>query len=281
MVMNQFTIQPISTAKKNRKIQQAIAESLESFELDKMVGEEKLAIQKERARDEGMAVIQANQERRQKEIEDKIALAQMEELNYKRIMPKAFGMIVFESLPIAPNVKQADSVGIYKYCEEVYNELLEAEIVNISDSPTFSEYSGVIQHKVADIRDKMTMKDIEGVLSDLTIDCAPSIKHLTRNVYEKAVDVISLEKKINNTRSELSESGRFVTDEKTLFRKLNESAITELTTGAESVELSKKGILEMALAESLLKYTILETLHTSKLIKIDPTAVRSVASFYL
>ena len=279
MKTKDMSTRPLGASKRNSIIQQSISESLEEARLNKMVNEEKIAMEEEASRKEGMQAIQESYARKQAKQDKVVALAEMEKLNFNRILPKAFGMIVYESLPIARDIKQADAKGIYQYCEETFNALLEAEIVDITSSPSFTQYAGVIQHKVENINDKLTMEEIEEILMDLTRNCEPSIKHLTRNVYEKSVEVIDVENKITEVREKLSENDMYHTDDKTLFRKINESAITKYTTESETIDMNTKGIMEMAFAESMLNYTIIECLHTAKLINIDTTNVRPVAAF--
>lgn len=274
MAKNKYNA-PISIAKKNHLIDQAIKESLKNISLkeDTKVEEPEAVLSE--------SSLNAMTKSIERKNFNNLKMAEKDSIfseNFKDSISKAFAYVVFESIPIAPDIKLSDKEYIFEESVSVFKALYEDGSVVIANSPMFKEFSGSIVKKIENENERLTPEQIDGIIQDIFTDDNIDYKFLTRNIYNKSVEAVKIEKEIISKRKSMIESDVYLTDKykkenfnNTLFRSINEAVISNFTN--ESPELIKdlkhSDVLNLALAESLLHVTIMESLHTAKLAKFN------------
>lgn len=183
-----------------------------------------------------------------------------------------FAHIVYEAYPVNEDIKKNP-----KNTEMIYDKAISAYNHNIS-SITFSPYFKNIEDNAATMLDK---EPIDGVIPKSK--CAEVVsrlsngdvtqKFVTSIISNNVVDAIKDESLISKTANASKEEGTYVTESETLYRTLFVEALKDIMN--ESDITDQEEINKHANNNAILNLTILEAMHTTKLIDMnDPAKLR-------
>ena len=273
MVKKSTAIIPLSSARKNHEINMMIQESLrnEKVKKENNVLLEDAQVMNNQARIDKSASL-GFERKNLSRVSEIIKMDEVFNKNFDVVMKNIFATVAYEALPIDSEVKEKDAENIYEEAGNVYSKLSEAEMLTITGSPLFKQFSGSAVKYIEGFKNELTKDQIIDAVKTVYAENRTDLQYLIRNIYAKTASVVRTEKELvafNNQEDNIKvRANRAYVRESlnnTLFRAINESHISNLTEEG----LSKEGILDAAIVESLFTYTMLETLHTSKLIKVD------------
>ena len=273
MVKKSTAIIPLSSARKNHEINMMIQESLrnEKVKKENNVLLEDAQLMNDQARID-KSINLGFERKNLSRVSEIIKMDEVFNKNFDVVMKNIFATVAYEALPIDSEVKEKDAENIYEEAGNVYSKLSEAEMLTITGSPLFKQFSGSAVKYIEGFKNELTKDQIIDAVKTVYAENRTDLQYLIRNIYAKTASVVRTEKELvafNNQEDNIKvRANRAYVRESlnnTLFRAINESHISNLTEEG----LSKEGILDAAIAESLFTYTMLETLHTSKLIKVD------------
>ena len=273
MVKKSTTIIPLSSARKNHEINMMIQESLrnEKVKKENNVLLEDAQLMNDQARID-KSINLGFERKNLSRVSEIIKMDEVFNKNFDVVMRNIFATVAYEALPIDSEVKEKDAENIYEEAGNVYSKLSEAEMLTITGSPLFKQFSGSAVKYIEGFKNELTKDQIIDAVKTVYAENRTDLQYLIRNIYAKTASVVRTEKELvsfNNQEDNIKvRANRAYVRESlnnTLFRAINESHISNLTEEG----LSKEGILDAAIAESLFTYAMLETLHTSKLIKVD------------
>lgn len=267
------TIIPLSSARKNHELNMAIQESYKNKKIkeeNKILLEDANLVQDNAEKAKLMSL--GFERKKTSKISEFVRMDEVFGTNFDKVMKNIFATIVYDALPVDDDIKEQDVDAIYEEAGDVFVKLSEAGIITITGSPLFRQFSGATVKYIEGFKNELTQDQVVDIVKSIYADEGNSIEYLSKNVYAKTASVVNTEKELvsfNNDEDiqKVRENRSYVRESmnNTLFRHLNEQNISELTGEG----LSKDQIMDVAVAESLFTYTVLETLHTSKLIKVD------------
>lgn len=275
-------IAPVSTRERRRKLN----ENIEKYFKEKKNEESNSQILNEAvsiAKTETTYNALNESLKKEKAVRDSFSVVNEEfDYNVKETLGNLFGMLVFESLPIDPEVKNLDARSIIENASDVFKTLYESNTVVLTQSPTFKDYAGSVVKQVENLSDRLSEEQIEDILETIFSDHHIDIGNTITNIYDKSANAIRTETKIKEFRGEeydlehISTNSNYVHENftPTLFRYLNESKIENITKSEGIDKLRREDILNISLAESLTDYVILETLNTTKLVEFDMDSLK-------
>ena len=277
MTKKSTTIIPLYSALKNHEFQMAVQESLKNEKVkeeNKVLLEGAQMMSESNVRDQSMGL--AFERQRNSKVYQATALDEAFTKNFDTVMKNVFATIVHEALPVDSEVKENDAGNIY-------TQLSEAEMLTITSSPLFKQFAGSTVKYIEGYKNELTKDQIIDAVKTVFGENRTDLQYLIRNIYAKTASVVKTEKELvafnNSEEITKARSNRSYVRENlnnTLFRTINESNISELLDEG----LSKEGIMDAAIAESLFTYTVLETLHTSKLITVDINKLNRIADTF-
>ena len=284
MTKKSTTIIPLYSARKNHEFQMAVQESLKNEKVkeeNKVLLEDAQLMSESNVRDQSMGLTFERQ--RNSKVYQATALDEAFTKNFDTVMKNVFATIVHEALPVDSEVKENDAESIYNEAGNIYTQLSEAEMLTITSSPLFKQFAGSTVKYIEGYKNELTKDQIIDAVKTVFGENRTDLQYLIRNIYAKTASVVKTEKELvafnNSEEITKARSNRSYVRENlnnTLFRAINESNISELLDEG----LSKEGIMDAAIAESLFTYTVLETLHTSKLITVDVNKLNRIADTF-
>ena len=213
-----------------------------------------------------------NKIRKHEEIKDQVDI---EVFNAESIYPKIFASVVYEALDLTKKEKLANIKNIFEQAEDVFVGLSQIEVLEFANSPIFNNVFTYAKTQIQGVDHKMSKEEVLDIVKDSYMHSFVELDFLKEKVADKVAKAIMDEKEIIKVAESLKENDQYVDDSKTFFRFLHESNIEAVLNMKDSegdspevfqgIELDEHKVKAAAFKESMLHYTILETLHTSKL----------------
>lgn len=275
-------IAPRASQRRNFAIQQGIQETLKAT---KAKEERQLLAEgviQEAERNAKYSLVNSALERKLQQRQATAAVLEAFHYNYSKVMAGIFGATVYESLPLDDETKEADADEIVEEAANVFEALTETDQIIIANSPLFNDISTAVVKKVEPEQSKLSDEQIGDIAATLYHSKTKELSELSEMVKEKSAESLYHEQQIDKMKAEedpkLQEDAYYMGRKypKTLFRKINETKIERLTENVDLKGLKQSDIMNLALAETLFEYTILETIHTSRLAEITPAMVQHI-----
>jgi hypothetical protein len=211
-----------------------------------------------RSRDEVNKVMRENLNREHDEKLDNLLLGE------------SFSNIVYNSLPLDESFKEKHKAKITEKASQLIVELKESGLLTEGNHIWKNYFGDVLQSKETLKESADDLITIEKVFNETEKQVEPLVKGISSIVEGKIMDTIAKEKVIAENKVELmNENRRF--NGNTLFNTIN---VRNYKNANDTfVDADKKDVLELALAETIIDFTILESLNTLKLIDFKPESV--------
>lgn len=209
--------------------------------------------------------------------------------NLDMLEANAFAMVVYESLPIDDEDKVERMESIYEYAVDAFEGSRNIGALNVNRSPLFYLISNDLAKNIEDNYETLDSSGIEEILANVYSTNMQLIKPLADMVTDKTVHAVRTEQKIVNSKNSIDSETSGVIKESfklrqayhnTLFRSINERVINEELLVNESVSLEDKEVMNESLFKTILEYATFETLHSSKLIDVDYSALIEESKFF-
>ena len=191
-------------------------------------------------------------------------------------IPVLFSSLVYRSLPLDEDFKKHNVKYIYESSNQLFKDLVMVEAIKFDkNNPNiFSEMCEEIAVALSSDPENVTLpKSINYALNTNP----EATEKIVKAVSGKVIDAVADEKNIISFKEKRKEEEKYVTEEKSLFRYLNENNIRKVVK--ENPDLSKEDVMDLAMSETILDYTLLETINTCNIIKFDLTKVNKVKKF--
>ena len=197
---------------------------------------------------------------------------------YQKVVPVLFASLVYRSLPLDEDFKANNVKYIYKQSTGLFNNLMAAGAIkmNTKEPSTFKEMCESIAVAMSDTETPETLT-VGSVINKALTDNPTESDDLIKTVRDKVVNAVADEKKAITLKEKIIKEGKYLPEDKSLFRSIHEANIHYVMQ--ENSSLDKKSVMDLSLAESMLDYTLLETLHTCKLIKFDFLKINNAKKF--
>ncbi|ALN97946.1 hypothetical protein Bp8pS_267 [Bacillus phage vB_BpuM-BpSp] len=180
--------------------------------------------------------------------------------------------LVLESLIIDDEEKSLNEKYIHEQTENVVNFIMENDLFNKNHSSTFSS---VID--LANLYIEEAFKDNEGLEPEkyyegFKEDSKKMIFLASGVISDKVLEAFKFEKEFSENINEEVENVK-LSNNKTLFRSLHLENI-KMAMKEEEVETVNEDVMERSLGETVLDYTILETLNTLRLVEFNNDSIQ-------
>lgn len=285
--MSQLTA-PQATLSRHRRF----TEGLKQVEVERQAKEDaaKLEIERQDAdREAKMQEAMLRTVSRKKEVRKELEL--QEEVyheNFFNTITSLMAYITTEAVLLDDGVNKD---VIYSSYKEAYEYLYENDIISLQASPTFEKLGGRVASYVATADRKLTDEEIANIVSNIYVNDPEMIDPLTSNVQDKVATSVEEEKKAILARQNLTEDQQHISGYlsrrskapiKPLFRKLLEDGVSSSINLEDPTSLSEeatKMLMEDSLDQAVCIYTLLETLHTSKLMEIPRKTIEEFINY--
>jgi len=209
--------------------------------------------------------------------------------NLDMLEANAFAMVVYESLLIDDEDKVERMESIYEYAVDAFERSRNIGALSVNRSPLFYLISNELAKNIEGNYETLDSSGIEEILANVYSTNMQLIKPLADMVTDKTAHAVRTKQKIVNSKNSIDSETSGVIKESfklrqayhnTLFRSINERVINEELLVNESVSLEDKEVMNESLFKTILEYATFETLHSSKLIDVDYSALIEESKFF-
>ena len=192
-------------------------------------------------------------------------------------IPVLFASLAYRALPLDEDFKEANVKYIYENATTLFKTLVSAGAIKFEkNNPTaFTEMCEAIA--VAYNNCDPDEVSVPEVIKKSLYSNVDNTNAIIKNVTDKVVQAVADEKEVVALKERLMKEDKYVPNDKSLFRYLNEANISYVMK--EKPTASKEDIMDLSLSETILDYTLLEMLHTCKLMNFDLTSINTVKKF--
>ncbi|QXN67970.1 hypothetical protein FPHOBKDP_00220 [Listeria phage LPJP1] len=218
----------------------------------------------------------------QREAEEREKMVQKENRineHAEEVAPTLFGSIVYRAIPIDEVQKQGNVDYIYNECINAFNTIVENKSINIQEHGAFGDLLSLVKTKVSHYvnEEKLSFDQVGDIVSSIHDEEKSLIESAVNVIEDKVINVIDYEKKYKNFVDKCNENNVEVKDEKSLYMKISEERLSYVMENMDLSESKKEDIAEMTIVESIISYTILESMNTLKMFNIDFSKLRQKA----
>ena len=270
-------IAPKSSRKKFKQFDDNIRNFMEEKDYDNQIKLNESISESDYQRSKLYNFIQGSHETKRK---DKQRQRLKEEKEFENILseciPVLFSSIVYRSLPLDEDFKKHNVKYIYESSSNLFKKLVMLEAIKFDkkNPNIFSEMCEEIAVALSANPEEVTLPKA----INYAINSNPeATEKIVKGVSGKVIDAVADEKNIIAFKEKRKEENKYVTEEKSLFRYLNENNIRNVIK--ENPDLSKNDVMDLAMSETVLDYTLLETLNTCNIIDFDLTKINKVKKF--
>lgn len=193
---------------------------------------------------------------------------QLSELKEK-IVNETFNKIIYESLLIDKDQKEFNKEYITEKSIGFFNELNNLNVLNIQENSLWFdilENINIIVHEI----DNTNINEEVAIHEALELN-KRNIQIVTETLQYKVTEAIKIERNIAHKNKDLiNENGKEYLAQKeicSLFKSIQVKNSKEILTENSNVDMGD--LLDLTMMESLLDYTLLETVYTMKLVNMD------------
>lgn len=185
------------------------------------------------------------------------------------LVKETFAYIVYESLLVDDKVKRHNAKYIYEQATNFYEGLLNEGLLNFQGDSLFNDMVEKINGVVYSCEENMNLKDLFDESIRLNGFELGIISH---SIKLKASESVKIEKEIANIKNDLMHENQNILVEKydtrSLFRCLQQKNMQRVLT-EKAEEMEKEDMLNLTMLETLLDYTLLESMYTTKLLNFN------------
>lgn len=271
-------IAPKSSRKKFKNFENNVKTYLESKEYDETIKLNESKSDEEYERFKADNLIQESYETKRNSRQRNLIKRDKElEGVLSECIPVLFSSLVYRSLPLDEDFKKHNVKYIYESSSNLFKELVTVKAIKFDrkNPNVFSEMCEEIA--VALTNDNPDEVDLPKVINHALNANPEATDAITKAVSGKTIDAVADEKKVITFKEKQKEENKYVTEDKSLFRYLNENNVRRVVK--ENPELSKDDVMDLAMSETILDYTMLETINTCNIIDFDLTKVNTVKKF--
>lgn len=188
------------------------------------------------------------------------------------MLGEAFANIVYQAIPLDESYKET--------IKEEINEKASGLILGLQENGVLQEGNYVWNNYLEHINDVIpSLKEnsndlvkVESILTETEKEIKANGVAISSIIENKVLDVIVNERYIANKRESLMESNKKFNG-KTLFNAMSINNLKAVSSSDKYIDLPQDKKLDISFAETIIDYTLLETLNTLNLVKFDVDAV--------
>lgn len=199
------------------------------------------------------------------------------------VLALTFAHAVYDAVPIdeEQKVTPENTNYIYNKAIDVYN----GNLCTVTASPYFKN---VAKRATIYIDNSKEKASIEGAtlpdgLADQIVSKLVSgditSKYFSHLVRDKVVQAVQNEGLISRAKAEAKKNNQYFSEEKSLYHSLVEHSYRQYLNESLDHSMEKRDLQDLANAEALINYTIMEALNTSKLVKFDYKKIRDATKY--
>lgn len=185
-----------------------------------------------------------------------------------------FFYTVYESLLVDETIKTANFQYIRQHCNEFYDLCNEHNLITVKEDSGFYD---ILKAGMLNLKEELCNNnscDLGRVLEETVNEENFLVFYATESIKLKTANSLKEEKKASIIKEQLINEERYVDPTKSLFRYLFESNIR--STIDETNITEPESLQDMAMLETILDYTIMETANTLQLVEF--TNLKSICN---
>jgi hypothetical protein len=254
--------------KRANKIQEGIESILSEKKEREVESKENLLLERDLSLGVSM-VSSRSREEANKTIRESVNREHNEKLD-NLLLGECFSSVVYNAIPLDESFKEKYKAKITEKASGVIIELKEQGVLTEGNHIWKNYFGDVMLSKDSLKESADDLITIEKIFTETEKMVKPILKGISTIVENKIMDTIAKEKTIAKNKVQLmNENRRF--DGNTLFNTIN---VKNYKNASDTfVDADKSNVLELALAETIIDFTILESLNTLKLVDFKPEAV--------
>lgn len=254
--------------KRANKIQEGIESILSEKKEREVESKENLLLERDLSLGVSM-VSSRSREEANKTIRESVNREHNEKLD-NLLLGECFSSVVYNAIPLDESFKEKYKAKITEKASGVIIELKEQGVLTEGNHIWKNYFGDVMLSKDSLKESADDLITIEKIFTETEKMVEPILKGISTIVENKIMDTIAKEKTIAKNKVQLmNENRRF--DGNTLFNTIN---VKNYKNASDTfVDADKSNVLELALAETIIDFTILESLNTLKLVDFKPEAV--------
>lgn len=195
----------------------------------------------------------------------------------EKLLSEAFSYIVYKSLLIDEDYKKHNINYIMTESKDLFAKLKAKGLIDIDCDTIF----GGIYSNLCAYVDTCENKDEIEIAKTIKEQCDFEFTTCIDIIRDKVVNTINKEGSIKEAKEAYLSTGKLIhEDTKTLIRKLFEKNINLVVESEENKDLDKKDLMDLAFSETLLDYTLLESLYTLKCIDLNISNLNKCLKYF-
>jgi hypothetical protein len=256
-------ITPMSSRKKKKAFSDNVSRYFEEMNYDREMNVE-------------ITVNFRNNESKREAIKEEVAITE----TYNSVLPLVFSSLVYRSLPLDEDFKKHNIKYIYENSSSVFKTLFESHVLNLDNGTPFQKLCDDIAVAFNDVQSEEESDDITTpeLINNTFNNNDFEVNATTNAISDKVVKAISDEKASALLKEKYLKEEKYYDETKSLFRYIHESNVRNVIDQSDE-EMKSDDVNEISMAESILDYTILETLNTCRLVNFDLHKINTVKKF--
>lgn len=195
--------------------------------------------------------------------------------NFDKVSMGVFGATAIQAINLDPKSKLENAQLIYDKAVKTFKEAVDNDQLSVLDSPIFRDVFAYAKEAVRGIDHKLSDTEVQKTVADIYKANDVKLNFLVDNVSKKVIKAVADEKLLSKVKKNLKETEMYVKDEYSLFRSIHEANIGIMVHGKDQdkknmiMNENADDLASKSLVNTIIDYTLIELLNTSKLIKFD------------
>lgn len=184
------------------------------------------------------------------------------------MISEAFANLVYDSIPLDENFKENNKNNIIEKTCGVFRKLHENGSID-EGNYAWRNYFNIISESTPLLKENANdLIKVEQILKETEENVKHNGKTISKVLEGKILETIKNEKLIANNKVELLQTNKKFTGN-TLFSALLIKNVKDINVGEKYINAPQDKTMDIAFAESIIDYAILEGLNTLELVKFD------------
>lgn len=185
---------------------------------------------------------------------------------------EAFANIVYQAIPLDEDFKEKNRIAITEKASATFKGLCENGVVK-EGNYVWNNYLETVCESLPALKENAgDLIEVEKILQETEARVKHSGAIIAGIIESKVIGTVKDEKILAENREELmKENKKF--NGKSLFNAMSVNNLKMVNSEDKYIELPEDKLLDIALAETLVDYTIIESLNTLDLVKFDVDSI--------
>lgn len=274
------------SSKKRREKNRKIEAFFENKKIEKESLQENYEIQKEIRLNNLITESNDFKSKRYEKKKNRIEQERFNKSKIEEIFIESLVYIIYNSMPLDESFKIKNKEYVIETAETFLNTLKDKGCLKIQEHTIADDIYRKISFIFNENKDNFNVLDEKKFGKNLKEACSFELINSIDIIKRKIVNTINDEKKyskfLDKCKNEDFNDKELKKSPNSLFRNIFEGNISAVIKeeSENSGTLTKEQIMKVALSESIMDYTLLETLHTLKLANTDISGISNISTYF-